>query len=80
MAAFALVLAGDAGSAAAAGKHFGTWLNTDRKGKVELRECGEDRLCSEIVWLKEPLDEKGRPWRDILNPDPAKRGRPVIGM
>lgn len=59
---------------------LGTWLNTDKKGKIVLWECGTEGLCSKIVWLKEPDDENGRPWRDILNPDPAKRSRPVMGV
>ncbi len=35
--------------------------------------------CGTIVWLKDPV-EKGVPKIDNLNPDPAKRGRPIIGM
>jgi hypothetical protein len=31
------------------------------------------------VWLKEPL-EKGVPKIDDLNPDLAKRGKPILGM
>lgn len=74
---FAILIA-PAGSAQA--NDLGTWLTTDRKAKVELRECGGTGLCSEIVWLKEPVDENGKPWRDILNQDTTKRGRPIIGM
>lgn len=65
---------------ALASKELGTWLNTDRKGKIQLRECGDNSLCSELVWLKDPLDEKGKPWRDILNPDTSKRKRHVVGL
>ncbi len=60
--------------------NLGTWLNTDKKGKIVLKECGENSLCGKIVWLKEPNDEKGQPWRDILNPDPSLRGRQVVGI
>ena len=74
---FAILLA-PADSAQA--KDLGTWLNADRKAKIQLRECGETGLCSAIVWLKDPLDEKGKPWRDILNQDAVKRGRPIIGI
>jgi uncharacterized protein (DUF2147 family) len=69
-----------AGTAARAQTHFGTWLTDDYKAKVELRECGDGKLCSEIVWLKDPLDENGKPWRDGLNPDPSKRRRTVVGI
>ncbi len=59
---------------------MGTWLNADKKGKIELRECGEQGLCGEIVWLKDARDEKGKPWRDRLNPNPGLRSRPVVGV
>lgn len=64
---------------AAEGQSFGTWLTDDEKAKVELYECGES-ICSKIVWLKEPNDEKGKPYRDQLNPDPKLRGRAIMGM
>jgi uncharacterized protein (DUF2147 family) len=69
-----------AGAAVSAGADLGTWLNSERKGKIQLRECGEDGLCGEIVWMKDPVDEKGRPWRDQLNPDPNLRSREVVGI
>lgn len=59
---------------------LGTWLTDDRKAKIELRECGANGLCSEIVWLKEPVDENGRPWRDENHPEPSKRSRTIIGI
>jgi uncharacterized protein (DUF2147 family) len=65
---------------ALAGKELGTWLNTDRAGKIHLRECGEQELCGEIVWLKDAVDENGEPWRDRLNPDLSLRGRKVVGI
>ncbi|GBE42452.1 sporulation related domain protein [bacterium BMS3Bbin10] len=69
-----------AGTSAYAAAELGTWLNADRKGKIELRECGEQGLCGEIVWLKDARDENGKPWRDRLNPDPSLRSRPVVGV
>lgn len=80
VAAIALSLCLGSGAALAEGENLGTWLNTDKKGKIQLRECGEDGLCGEIVWLKDPLNENGKPWRDMLNPDPDLRNRPVIGL
>lgn len=64
----------------AAGEDLGTWMNSENKGKIQLRECGESGLCGNIVWLKDPVDENGKPWRDILNPDTSKRGRPLVGL
>lgn len=69
-----------AGTSAGAATELGTWLNADKKGKVELRECGDQGLCGSIVWLKDARDENGKPWRDQLNPDPGLRSRPVVGV
>ncbi len=65
---------------AAPGKQHGTWLTDQGKAKIKLWECGADGLCSRIVWLKDPLDERGRPWRDQLNADPVLRRRQVVGI
>src|SRR6185436_11106329 len=47
--------------------------------QVELRSCGR-ALCGEVVWLRSPFDENGCIQRDRWNPDPALRGRSVIGL
>ena len=65
---------------AVAERDLGTWLNADRKGKIALRECENNTLCGNIVWLKDAVDEKGRPWRDRLNPESKLRARPVVGL
>ena len=60
----------------------GTWLVEDARAKIHIEKCGanHDELCGSVVWLKDPLDDKGRPKTDIKNPDPAKRNRPAVGM
>lgn len=58
----------------------GVWLTDEGKAKVRLSECGGDRLCSEIIWLRQPNDENGRPLRDLYNPDPRMRSRPIMGL
>ena len=38
-------------------------------------------MCGKIVWLQQPNDPAtGKPALDDLNPDPAKRTRPVMGL
>lgn len=59
---------------------LGTWLNAERKGKIALRECENNTICGNIVWLKDAVDERGRPWRDRLNPDSKLRAREVVGL
>ncbi|MEJ2434203.1 MAG: DUF2147 domain-containing protein, partial [Pseudolabrys sp.] len=58
----------------------GTWMSEDGGLKVRLSDCG-GRLCGRVVWLNEPIDRKtGKLKTDKLNPDPAKRSRPLIGL
>ena len=60
----------------------GTWLTEDGRAKIHVDKCGADHtsICGSVVWLKDPLDEKGHPKLDVKNPDPAKRTRPALGM
>jgi uncharacterized protein (DUF2147 family) len=67
-------------NAALAGAPEGTWLSQDGGTKVRLSDCG-GKLCGTVVWLNEPIDSStGKPKTDKLNPDPAKRTRPLIGL
>lgn len=67
-------------SAALAGAPLGVWMSQDGGVKVRLSDCG-GTLCGHVVWLKEPNDRRtGAPKTDTLNPDPAKRSRPLIGL
>ena len=66
--------------AALAANPEGTWLSGDGGTKVQISNCG-GKLCGTVVWLQEPTDPKtGKPKTDELNPDPAKRSRPMIGL
>ena len=56
----------------------GVWLTESKKAHVEIKACGE-ALCGQIVWLKEPNDENGKPKVDKENEDPAKRSEPLLG-
>lgn len=57
----------------------GTWLTEDGRSRIALEPCGA-RVCGKIIWLKEPNDPAGRPLTDKQNPDPARRGRPILGL
>ncbi|ACG79263.1 conserved hypothetical protein [Phenylobacterium zucineum HLK1] len=72
--ASALALAG--APALAAGPVEGEWLTQAGTAKVRIGPCPArtDRLCGQVSWLKQP-DVK-----DTANPDPALRGRPVLGL
>jgi uncharacterized protein (DUF2147 family) len=65
--------------AAAAGDPMGTWVMSNGKVTVKVSKCSS-KICARIVSLKEPLDKAGRPKVDRLNPNPALRKRPLIGL
>lgn len=79
----ALFLSSLAAAPAAAGPAgpTGTWQIHDDTARVRIEWCGPQgrQICGYPVWLKTGLDEAGRPRLDVRNPDPAKRGRPVLG-
>jgi uncharacterized protein (DUF2147 family) len=59
---------------------FGLWLTKDRDAKVRIADCGGS-LCGTIVWLSQPIDkETKKPATDKMNPDPARRSRPMLGI
>lgn len=75
----ATVLCGTQARAQASLDVAGTWLTEDGRAKIRTEHCG-DKLCGYVVWMKQPLTDKGEPKTDIKNPDPAKRNRPSIGL
>ena len=79
-AALVLVGLGFAGSALADPK--GVWLNDRMDSHIRIYACERDKdeLCGEIVWLKRPNGEDGKPRRDVENEDKSLRGRQVLGL
>jgi uncharacterized protein (DUF2147 family) len=59
----------------------GTWLVEDGRARIRLERCGpaRERICGFIVWMKNPVDARGEPYRDLQNPDPDKRTRALLG-
>jgi uncharacterized protein (DUF2147 family) len=74
-----LLFAGVAfGSASADPK--GLWLAKDG-AHLLIGSCGKKALCGTLASTNPPLDpDTGQPFTDKLNPDPAKRGRPLVGV
>lgn len=58
---------------------LGKWLTENKDAQIEIKACG-DKLCGEIVWLREPLDEKGQTKLDTKNPVEAKRRNTILGL
>ena len=64
--------------AAQAGDPRGKWLTESTKAHVQVFDC-DGKLCGKVVWLKEPLDDKGQPKLDKENPDEKLKKRPIMG-
>lgn len=77
---FAL-LAGSAGIVTAAASPApsveGLWMTDDGKALVRIAPCGA-QLCGRIAQVTDP-DPKV-PKTDVNNPDPRRRGRPILGL
>ncbi len=48
--------------------------------RVELYPCAENSLCGRIVWLRRLAEPDGSVRRDLKNPEPELRMRPLIGL
>jgi uncharacterized protein (DUF2147 family) len=57
----------------------GLWVTESGRAAVDIEPCG-DKLCGTIAWLKEPLNDQGKPKTDIHNSDETQRGRPLCGL
>jgi uncharacterized protein (DUF2147 family) len=68
-----LLAAAAGGPALAAADPTGEWLVADGTARVRIAPCN-GALWGVIAWTKEPGGT------DENNPDPAKRGRPIIGL
>ncbi|MEI8110706.1 MAG: DUF2147 domain-containing protein [Chitinophagia bacterium] len=56
----------------------GVWLNSSGKGKIQIyKENG--KYYGKIVWLREPLNEKGQPKLDVNNPNTSQKSKPLVG-
>ncbi len=79
LAAGAAVLCLPVHATCAAPKEVGVWIDNSGDGAVKIEPCG-DKLCGRIVWLKDPLNNKGQPKRDRYNPDESRRNRTICGL
>jgi uncharacterized protein (DUF2147 family) len=58
---------------------LGKWFSSSGGAQIQIyKKAG--KYFGKIIWLRKPNDEKGKPKRDIRNPDPALRSRPAIGL
>lgn len=57
----------------------GLWNTENGDAQVEVAPCGQ-KLCGELVWLREPEDDQGRPKTDRNNPDESRHDDPIVGL
>ncbi|MBK8008320.1 MAG: DUF2147 domain-containing protein [Rhizobiales bacterium] len=55
-----------------ADKVAGVWQSQSGITRVKVLPCGTG-LCGHVVWQKNPS-------KDVHNPDPSKRERPIVGL
>ena len=58
---------------------IGEWYTEGNKSVVQIYKC-QEKFCGKIIWLKEPLNDKGQEKRDGENPDPNLQQRKIVGM
>jgi uncharacterized protein (DUF2147 family) len=57
----------------------GVWQPSEGTSYVKIEKEGS-KYYGKVVWLKEPLDEKGSPKTDKKNSDRSLQSRPVKGL
>lgn len=67
------------GANAASDPAFGRWVVENGKAVIEIAPCGQN-ACGQLVWLQNPLTANGETKRDLENPDPGKRFRPLCRL
>ena len=75
------MLSVSAASAAPLADPTGTWLTEDERARIRIEKCGpsQEHVCGYVVWMKASQGEDPAAKRDVKNPDPRKRSRPVLG-
>lgn len=58
----------------------GIWLNADKDAKIKIYKTDKGTLDGEIVWLKHPNNDKGKPKLDVKNTDKELRSQKVKGL
>jgi uncharacterized protein (DUF2147 family) len=69
---FILLIAAAVPAAAQKLSPAGTWLSQTGDTRVRISPCG-GQMCGTIAWVKSP-------GKDVHNPDPAQRGRDLVGI
>ncbi|MEO1054497.1 MAG: DUF2147 domain-containing protein [Bacteroidota bacterium] len=58
----------------------GIWLAGEGNTKVEIYKKDNQQYAGKIVWMKKPINKKGEPHKDKMNPDKSLRDRTLMGL
>ncbi len=60
----------------------GLWYTKDNESIIKVEPCTKEAqtYCGTVVWLKQPKESDGSPKLDKLDPDPAKKNHPILGL
>lgn len=59
---------------------LGNWFSEDGFLKMEIYKLDNEEFRGKVLWVNEEDFERSGPLVDSLNPEPALRERPLIGM
>lgn len=62
-------------AAHAASSPTGVWIDHTGRGGVEIKDCGDGKLCGHVVWLKDETDAKGCGLQILGNVKPIGGGQ-----
>lgn len=79
VAGMSVLMAGVLSAGVVQAEPVGLWNTEGNQGRVEISQCA-DKLCGDLVWIEDALDDKGEPKRDVHNPDESLRNRPIEGL
>lgn len=63
-----------------ADKVLGDWITQDGDSKVTISQDASGKFNGEIIWLKNPLNDLGKPKVDDKNPNKKLQSRPIVGL
>jgi uncharacterized protein (DUF2147 family) len=77
-----LVMAGFFGvtTFAQADQLLGVWLNEEGTSHIEITKNSKGEFVGKLIWLRDPLDDNGRPKVDVENPDKNLQSRPLLNL
>lgn len=58
---------------------LGTWYSSVKEGNVQIFKSGKT-YSGKLIYLKNSLDNQGKPVLDVNNSDEAKRKLPLVGI